>query len=68
MIRVRALKAAMVKQGLTQAEVARYLKMSSGAFSARLKRGVFGSDEIEAMTSLLDIQNPMEIFFSQEVS
>lgn len=30
-----------------------------------MKKGVFGSDEIDKMISLLKIQNPAEIFFAR---
>ena len=36
--------------------------------SFTIKKGVFGSDEIEALMSILDIKDPMPIFFSHVVT
>jgi hypothetical protein len=33
-----------------------------------MKKGVFDSDEIKAIVKDLDIENPMEIFFAEEVT
>lgn len=68
MIDINGLKAAMVKKGLTQREVANKLGMSQRTFSARLAKGVFGSDEIEKLMNILDISNPVEIFFAKDVT
>nr|DAH92812.1 MAG TPA: hypothetical protein [Caudoviricetes sp.] len=42
--------------------------MSPKTFSMKLKKRVFGSDEIEKMIKLLDIKDPMPIFFASEVT
>ena len=68
MVDVQGLKAEMVRKGLTQEKMAKHLNMSSRTFSSRLKRGVFGSDEIEKIMHILDIKNPTPIFFGQTVS
>ena len=34
----------------------------------KMKIGVFGSDEIQVMIDKLDIENPIDIFFANEVS
>ena len=44
-----ALKGLIVTKGLTQKQVAKKLKMTPKTFSLKLKKGVFGSDEIEKM-------------------
>ena len=64
MINTKELKAHMVRKGLTQKEVAEKLKMSEKTFYLRMKKGVFGSDEIECLIELLGIENPMSVFFT----
>ena len=68
MLNVNSLKAAMVAKGLTQKDVAEELDISSRTFSSRLKKGVFGSDEIEKLIILLDISDPISIFFAERVT
>ncbi len=68
MLDVNGLKAAIVKKGLTQKDVADKLGMSPKTFSSRLSKGIFGSDEIEKLMTILDISNPMDIFFAKKVS
>ena len=68
MLDVNGLKAAIVKKGLTQKDVADKLVMSPKTFSSRLSKGIFGSDEIEKLMTILDISNPMDIFFAKKVS
>ena len=62
------LKAAMVRKGLTQKDVADSLNISAKTLSNRISRGVFGSDEIECLMKLLDITDPMPIFFAKAVT
>ena len=64
MILVNELKGKIVAKGLTQAELAKMIGMSSKTFSLKLKKGVFGSDEIEQMIKILDIEDPARIFFA----
>jgi transcriptional regulator with XRE-family HTH domain len=63
-----ALKAEIVRNGLTQKEVAKALGISEKTFISRMRRGVFGTDEAEKMIKVLDIKNPIDIFFAAEVT
>lgn len=65
MIKVNELKGIFVAKGLTQADVARELNITETTMSRKLQRGVFDSDEIYKMIDLLDIKNPVEIFFAE---
>ncbi len=65
MVDVNRLKSVIVLNGRTQEEVAKYLKMSPKTFYSRMKKGVFGSDEIEKMIDYLNIEEPMPIFFAK---
>ena len=40
--------------------------MSEKTFYLKMKKGVFGTDEVEKMVGLLDIENPAEIFLSKK--
>lgn len=68
MLNVNELKAAMVRKGLTQKEVADKMNISSRTFTSRLNKGVFGSDEIEQLMNILDINDPVSIFFAKTVT
>lgn len=67
MVDTQALKGVIVKNGLTQAKVAEEIGISSRTFTSRMKSGVFGSDEIERMIILLQIDNSEipNIFFKK---
>lgn len=68
MVNSNELKAAMVRKGLTQKDVAKQLKITPRTLSTKLNKGVFGSDEIEQLIIMLDINNPMPIFFAHKVT
>ncbi|MBR1738181.1 MAG: DUF739 domain-containing protein [Firmicutes bacterium] len=52
MIDTRALKAEIVRNGYTQESVAKKLGITPKTFYLKMKKGVFGSDEIESMIIL----------------
>lgn len=58
------LKALFVKNGLNQAQVADRLGICSKTLGAKIKKGVFNSDEIYKLMNILNIENPVPIFFS----
>jgi hypothetical protein len=68
MIKVNALKGKIVACGLKQKDVAKALNLSDRSFRYRLKKGVFNNNEIEVMIDLLNINDPIDIFFAQNVS
>ncbi len=68
MIDTNALKGIIVAQGMTQEKVARYIGITPKTFGQKMKKGVFGSDEMEAMIDLLSIEDPVRIFFADEVT
>lgn len=65
MVDTNRLKSVIVLNGLTQEEVAKHLEMSPKTFYTKMKKGVFGSDEIEKMIDYLHIEEPMPIFFAK---
>lgn len=60
------LKAAIVEKGKTQMDVANYLGITPKTFYLKMKKGVFGTDEVQKMIELLDIKNPIEIFLAKK--
>lgn len=65
MIDTNRLKSVMVLNEKTQEDVAKHLGMSSKTFYLRMKKGIFGSDEIEKMIDYLHIDDPVSIFFAK---
>ena len=63
MIDTMEIKACMARKGVTQADVAKQCNMTPRTFYNKMKKGVFGSDEIEIMIDYLDIEHPMRVFF-----
>lgn len=66
MIDIPKLRGLIVEKGYTQTKVAEHIGISPKTFYERMKKGVFGSDEIDAMIELLDISNPVPIFFKRK--
>lgn len=58
------LAAAIVAKGLKQKDVAKLLNMAPKTFYLKMKKGVFGTDEVAAMVKILDIKDPVEIFLA----
>lgn len=66
MVNTNELRGVFAKNGKTQTDIAKMLNISPKTFYLRMKKGVFGSDEIQIMIDNLNIQNPMEIFFTKK--
>lgn len=68
MIDTNALRGIIIAKGLTQQDVAKSIGMAPKTFYSKMKKGVFGSDEMESMIELLSIENPSAIFFANKVT
>lgn len=68
MVDTNRLKSVIVLRGKTQEDVANHIGISSKTFYLKMKKGVFGSDEIESMIDYLEIDEPMPIFFPKSVT
>ena len=66
MIRTDILRGEIVKKGLSQAKMAEIIGITPKTFYEKMKKGVFGSDEIQIMIDNLNIKDPMAIFFAHE--
>lgn len=68
MLDVKALKAEIVRNGYTQASLAKELGMTDKTLCSRLKTGDFGTKEIEILIDVLHLEDPMSIFFAKQVT
>lgn len=66
MIRTDKLAGLIVERGMSQTGVAKALGMHPKTFYAKMHKGVFDSDEIQKMISLLSIDDPLAIFFAAQ--
>lgn len=66
MIRIDKLRGAMAEKGITGKEMATIIGVTPKTFYEKMKKGVFGSDEIEKMVDSLDLEDPVSIFFGKE--
>lgn len=68
MVNVQKLRGKMAEKGRSGIDMARVIKKTPKTFYEKMKKGVFDSDEITAIVDDLDIENPLEIFFAEEVT
>ncbi|MBQ7556890.1 MAG: helix-turn-helix transcriptional regulator [Lachnospiraceae bacterium] len=68
MINANLIRAKIVENGLTQAQVAEKLGMSKKTFSVKMNHGKFGLDEAQKMIEILKIDKPEKYFFANEVA
>ncbi len=71
MVNAMKLKGAIVSHGKTQAEVAKFIGITPKTFTAKMKKGVFNSNEIEGILSFLEIEDmsvALDIFFDEAVT
>ena len=68
MIDTAKLRGVIIECGLTQQKVAEAIGISARTFYSKMKNGVFNSGEIDAMISLLHIDDPVRIFFANDVA
>lgn len=68
MVNTSKLKGIIVENNKTQEQVAKAIGITPKTFYLKMKKGVFGSDEIEKMINLLNIDDPVSIFFAHEVT
>ena len=68
MVNVKKLRGKMAEKGRPGIDMARVIKKTPKTFYEKMKKGVFDSDEITAIVEDLAIENPIEIFFAEEVT
>ena len=65
MINTNELRGIIAKNNKTQSDIAKMIGITPKTFYLRMRKGAFGSDEIQIMIDKLNIDNPMEIFFAK---
>lgn len=63
-----ALRAEIVRNGMTQKDMAKMIGISEKTFISRMSKGSFGTDEAEIMIRVLGIKDPATIFFAESVT
>lgn len=63
MVDTARLKGIIAEHNDSQSKLARAIGLTPQTFYKRMKKGVFGSDEIEIMIERYEIEDPMPIFF-----
>lgn len=65
MILTDDLRGIIAKNGFSQSDVANKIGITPKTFYEKMKIGVFGSDEIQIMIDMLNIEDPASIFFAK---
>ncbi len=65
---INKLKGLFVEKGYTQKDIAKELGMTTETLRRRMNSEIFNSDEINKLIDILDIKEPMEIFFANKVT
>ena len=65
-MKVNKLRGIIVSKGMTQEQVARLIGISPKTFYNKMKKQVFGTDEVQALVKLLEIDDPADIFLNSE--
>ena len=64
MIQTDKLRGIIAEKGYSQADMAHAIGVTPKTFYTKMKKGVFGSDELQILIDKLNITNPGEIFFT----
>lgn len=59
------LRGIIAERGTSQRKVAQQLGMTEKTFYTKMKKGVFGTDEVQKMIEILKIENPVDIFLRE---
>lgn len=65
---INKLKGLFVEKGYTQQDIARELGITPNTLRRRMREEIFNTDEINKLIEILDIKEPMEIFFANKVT
>ena len=65
MVNTAKLRGIIAENGKTQQDVAKMLGIAPKTFYERMKKGKFGSDDIQIMIDELHIENTVDVFFAK---
>lgn len=63
MIRTDLIRGKMAEKGYSQIAMAKILGITAKSFYNKMQKGVFRSDEMQKMIDVLEIENPVAVFF-----
>ena len=64
MVATDKLRGIIAERNMSQRQVAKAIGITEKTFYNKMQSGKFDSDEMEKMIILLNIQNPIDIFFA----
>lgn len=68
MVNTQKLKGLIAEKNYSQSKIAEMIGITPKTFYDRMDKGIFGSDEIDKLIDILDIKDPLPIFFTQCVT
>ena len=68
MVKTDKIRGLMAEKKLTGKDMAEALGISPNTFSAKMKAGIFNSDEMQIIVDVLSIEDPVPIFFAPKVT
>ena len=66
MFNASELKAQIARRGYTQEKLAKEIGITPKTLGIKIKTGKFGTDEVTKIMQVLDISDPVPIFFAHE--
>jgi len=67
-VKTDKIRGLMAEKKLTGKDMAEALGISPNTFSAKMKAGIFNSDEMQIIVDVLSIEDPVPIFFAPKVT
>lgn len=68
MVNTDKIRGIMAEKKITGRDMAKALGISANTFSAKMKAGIFTTDEMQKIVDTLSIEDPTPIFFAQKVT
>lgn len=68
MVRTDLLRGKIAEKHLSQSSLAKMIGITGKSFYNKMQKGVFKSNEIQKMIEILGIEDPIAIFFDNEVT
>lgn len=65
MIKTNELRGIFAKNGKSQTDVAKMLGITPKTFYGKMQKGIFNSNEIQAMIDEFHIEDPVGVFFAK---
>ena len=68
MINEKLLKGIYISKGFNQSSLAKELEITPNTLRRKIKKEKLEIREVDKLIDLLEIKNPLEIFFAQEIT